>query len=69
MSRDDETPAERHIRLGWRWAAGLGITSVVFFIAGIVFESGKTAGVGGVLLAVAVVVAGGTAVYMDEHNL
>jgi hypothetical protein len=69
MKRDDETPAEQKARLGWRWAAGLGVASAVLFIAGIVLESGKAAGVGGIVLAVAVVVAAGTALYMDEHNL
>jgi Zn-dependent membrane protease YugP len=69
VSREDETPAERHVRLGWRWAASLGIASAVLFIAGIVLESGKAAGVGGVLLGAAIVVASFTAIYMDEHNL
>jgi len=69
MRRDDETPVERKSRLGWRWAAGLGVASAVLFIAGIVLESGKAAGVGVIVLAVAIVVAAGTALYMDRNNL
>jgi hypothetical protein len=69
MRRDDETPAERKARLGWRWAGGLGVASALLFIAGIVLESGKAAGVGAVVLAVAAVVAALTALHMDQHNL
>lgn len=69
MTRDDETLTGRRVRR-WYWVAGVtGVIAAVLFIAAILTEVGKLAGVGGVLLGVAVVVAALTAVYADVHNL
>lgn len=68
MSHEDETPVERRVRLGFLSSAVVGTVAVLLFIGAILFESGKAAGVGGVLVGVAVVVAVVTATYNDYVN-
>lgn len=71
MSRKDEDDADRvarNVKRGLWSASILGTIAAVLFIVAIVLEVGKAAGVGGVLLAVAIVVAALTASYADDNG-
>jgi hypothetical protein len=65
----DDDRARRNVRRGIWFAVVTGGIAVVLFIAAILLESGKAAGVGAVLISVAIVVAAATGSYADYRGL
>ena len=63
-----EAREERAIRLGYWTSGALVMFSALLFIIAIVMESGKTAGIGGVVVALAIITLMVTMAYHDWHD-
>lgn len=64
----DDDRIVRNLRRGFWSSAGVGAVAMTLFVVAIVTGVGQVAGVGGVLLAVAVVLLIVTACYGAQHN-